>query len=333
MTNNMATVLYGQVFSLFIKQLTDPNTDLLARCNTLAEGKNDLLSVIDRVLSSFTDQGLRSVLYIIEQYQLDANLHMRSQFIAPREPPIWESTGAGSPENGSPVRDARHETRTPFEQQVLRMHPGVMPYAASCISMKCNSQVLQRVLIDEFGNPPLVSVFTRPGRLMLRLVRALHTTDLLAARQLRLIVPQDTADQAKTVAHDIFAVIQRILSATGDSSGSLNLSSTNSAAQRSRQLQEVQKRINAMYGKIKAVFGVSSGMIREITERIDESMSCNPAYADRPKHDSRITEPEMSHGMLTQRGRWQLKTGRRKFTAQSLMQAPKIVGLHEEYEA
>ncbi|KAJ1931646.1 hypothetical protein EC988_009719 [Linderina pennispora] len=41
----------------------------------------------------------------------------------------------------------------------------------------------------------------------------------------------------------------------------------------------------------------------------------------------------MSHGMLTQRGRWQLKTGRRKFTAQSLMQAPKIVGLHEEYEA
>ncbi|KAJ1944172.1 hypothetical protein FBU59_002675 [Linderina macrospora] len=333
MAKNLQVILYVQMFALFIKQLTGPSIDLLDRTSSFPEGKNDILSVIDRVLSSFTDHGLRSMVYIIEQKQLDANAPVRSQYASAPGPPIWESAGASISERGSPARGSHHEPLTQFENQVMLMYPGTRLVGNDLTSLECKSMVLKRVLYEEFGDPPLVSVFTSAGELMPQLVRALHTADLLAVRQRQMLVPQDTTDQARSVVRDLFAVLQRILSAGSDTPSSLSMSSTNNAIQRSRQLHEAQKRIAVLYGKTCAAFGVSRRAIQEITERMDESMRLSPMYADRPNSNDRGAEPEMSHGNLTQRGRWQLKTGRRKFTAQSLMESPQIIGPRALYEA
>ncbi|KAJ1841487.1 hypothetical protein LPJ57_010293, partial [Coemansia sp. RSA 486] len=43
-----------------------------------------------------------------------------------------------------------------------------------------------------------------------------------------------------------------------------------------------------------------------------------------------VDTPDMEHGSLTPRGRWELKTGRKKFTAQSLLTSPRSPGFGQQ---
>ncbi|KAJ1841778.1 hypothetical protein LPJ73_006006 [Coemansia sp. RSA 2703] len=212
------------------------------------------------------------------------------------------------------------------------------------------------------GRPPVCIVFNQlqgaPNPPLLQSsVSALHSAELLAERQLRLIAPEQTgAKEAKTTVEKFTLVLSEISNiffgqssswSSGVGSQSLSTSGANGAMRdRAKVLQKAQSRISALYDKIAAVFNVPRKTIDEIKAAQDDSMltldvpgignggSINGfgkrlAARGNPSEWSggggSVDSPDMEHGSLTPRGRWELKTGRKKFTAQSLLSSPRNV--------
>ncbi|KAJ1665094.1 hypothetical protein IW140_003753 [Coemansia sp. RSA 1813] len=190
------------------------------------------------------------------------------------------------------------------------------------------------------------------------IVRALYAAELLSERQLRLLVPMRGADEARSLVSDIFMVLSRIFSASNADISSSSVSiggagfstSVNEKMRaRAQALHDAQARINSLYGKLAAVFGTTRKEIEAIKHMQENRVAMDSSdgstiVADVSSHQqqfsassgfgerlaargrllnerggTRLTTPDMDHGSLTPRGRWELKTGRKKFTAQSLL--------------
>ncbi|KAJ1788630.1 hypothetical protein LPJ59_005502 [Coemansia sp. RSA 2399] len=194
------------------------------------------------------------------------------------------------------------------------------------------------------------------------LVRALYAAELLSERQLRLLIPMRGADEARSLVSDIFMVLSRIFSAsnTDISSGSSSISlggagfSTNGNEKmraRAQALHDAQARINSLYGKLAAVFGTTRREIEAIKRAQDDRTTMYSSNGTSHQHQqfatssgfgqrlaargrqlderggSTLATPDMDHGSLTPRGRWELKTGRRKFTTQSLLSSSRSLAV------
>ncbi|KAJ1900386.1 hypothetical protein LPJ66_001498 [Kickxella alabastrina] len=395
MMKGMSPVLYGQAFALFLRQISSPNVDLLAHtAQTLGEqpghgvqswingavgsvfghGHNmDALTVVERVVSAFTSTELRAILAAVERLQLDAFPHLRSQMgvdpltVVPTLDPTIENgmmaTPTKAPSARPPQQQLQQQTKGQkdgafFEYLVATAQQHLAPYASESLSFRSGSQVLDTVVLGALGNPPICIVFGRPPAPLLQtVVHALHGAELLAERQLRLIVPEGSSDQARSLVSDIFLVISRVFSATdsdpgarpwasggssiGDVSGRLGGASETMRA-RAQALHEAQGRIASLYKRLAAVFYVSRQIIEEIKVSQDDTlfslgMSTGKSNGFGQRLAARsnpsewagsggVSSPDMEHGALTPRGRWELKTGRKKFTTQSLLASPRGSG-------
>ncbi|KAJ2796433.1 hypothetical protein H4S07_006225, partial [Coemansia furcata] len=170
--------------------------------------------------------------------------------------------------------------------------------------------------------PPQVadsSVFVSPHSALFRdLVVALQRADVLCDRQLRLLdatPSQSTSDRAQAAATHVLDVVARAFSANASAEP---LSTAESARLRSDSLRADKKRISRVRARLAAVFQASAADVDAVPFVLAE---CPAPPAARRKEPSG-KGPEMDHGALTPRGRWEVKTGRRKFTAMSLVAPP-----------
>ncbi|KAJ2746484.1 hypothetical protein GGI20_001327 [Coemansia sp. BCRC 34301] len=182
-----------------------------------------------------------------------------------------------------------------------------------------------RLLVEapEHAPPPIAdaSIFASPHSALIRgLVTALQRADGLCKRQLRLLAPPPVraAEQAQTLVADLFAAASRaFLAAPPDAP-----TTAESAAVRSQALHAAQERIAAVVPKLAAVFHASrtdiAALMRESAPFARAATACSPPRLPATSPAS----PDMVRGSLTPRGRWELKTGRRKFTAMSLVTPP-----------
>ncbi|KAI8325824.1 hypothetical protein GQ54DRAFT_308048 [Martensiomyces pterosporus] len=321
----------------------------------------DALSVVERVVSAFTNPELRAILAAIERCQLEAFPKLRSHVVDDPARPSTE-TSAGIPVDaamGTPTRaphtrpleeDNRNDAKEDlfFERQIASAQKQLVAYAQEIVSFRSGSALLDAVVTGAFGSPPLCIVFGRPpGGALRAVVGALHGAELLAERQLRLIVPERSSDQARSLVADIFLVLSRVFSATdadssrpGDWSSGAGGAAGGSETMRARaqSLQEAQRRIGTLYARLAAVFYSTRREIEAIKQSLDDAMvsAATPAsisggragvFASGSDLDGRSSSdgvfgPDMAHGALTPRGRWELKTGRKKFSTQSLLASP-----------
>ncbi|KAJ1961452.1 hypothetical protein GGI12_003240 [Dipsacomyces acuminosporus] len=332
----------------------------------------DALSVVERVVSAFASTELRAILAAIERCQLEAFPALRSRSAEDRsKPDITGSTGiAADAEMRTPTHaphskslgrdtfsgDVKEDVF--FERLVGSAQHQLVSFAQDIVAFRSGSALLDSVIVGALGNPPVCTVFSKPPGASLRaVIGALHSAELLAERQLRLIVPERSSDQARSLVSDIFLVLSRIFSAS-DADGSApggwasGASGTGGRSEtmraRAQSLQDAQRRISALYVRLAAVFYTSRREIESIKQSIDDSMlsaaaaaAASPAGAtsNRPavlagssrgsgdlgedeQGSSCVFAPDMAHGSLTPRGRWELKTGRKKFTTQSLLASP-----------
>ncbi|KAJ1721572.1 hypothetical protein LPJ53_003916 [Coemansia erecta] len=247
-----------------------------------------------------------------------------------------------------------------FESLIADAQKHLSPYTQEVIALSTGSQVLDSVMKSALGRPPVCIVFNRlegaPNPPLLQSsVRSLHSAELLAERKLRLIASEQTGvKEAKTAVDKLTLVLSEISNiffgqssswSSGMGSQSMSTSGANGATRdRAKTLQKAQSRINALYEKIAAVFNVPRKTIDDIKAAQDDSMltpdvsgvgnggSSNGfgkrlAARGNPSEWSggSVDAPDMEHGSLTPRGRWELKTGRKKFTAQSLLASPRSV--------
>ncbi|KAJ2845818.1 hypothetical protein IWW36_004630, partial [Coemansia brasiliensis] len=350
MIKGMTPALYGPALALFLRQTAAPQVNLLAHTNLGVTRRKpshgvqtwihdavssvfghastvDVLMVIDRVLGAFAAPELRAILEAIERCHPDAR--RAAGPIAPAE----------SLAQLTPTRQPSAPERKPldaqvFESQVAAAQRFIAPYVREVAAARSGSPMLDFAL----SRPPKRMVFGPNRSLLLAdCVRALHGAEVLAERQLRLLAPESSADQARSLVADIFLVLHRLFSAS-DGAGSWGGSSSStggsgeSARSRVQSLHEAQTSIRVLYGRLRVVFGASRGEIEAIKQAQDDaaisaqgglqpfgnSSGFGQRLAARGR-PSDVATPEMQHGALTPRGRWELKTGRKKFTTQSLL--------------
>ncbi|KAJ2595443.1 hypothetical protein H4R99_005353 [Coemansia sp. RSA 1722] len=401
MVKGISPVLYGQTFSLFLQKISGPNVDLLAHTTSAVDSRQgsgvqsrihgavesvfghghtiDALTVLERVVSAFTGTELRAILAAIERFQIDAFPRLRSQLAAdaPSASLLLDASALAAenaaPETPTKVPGAKQQhgdgeppkSNAAFEGLVAAAQQHLSAYIPELIACRSGSQVFDTVMLGTLGNPPVCIVFGRPPAPLLQTtVQALHSAELLAERQLRLIVPERSSEQARSLVSDIFLVFSRVFNAVEsdagarpwasggmgrDASGRLSGSSETMRA-RAQSLHEAQGRISTLYSKLAAVFYVSRQEIEEIKTSQDDAMltlSASPGFGSSNGFGKRLAArgnpsewaggsgggvdtPDMEHGSLTPRGRWELKTGRKKFTAQSLLTSPRSPGFGQQ---
>ncbi|KAJ2782121.1 hypothetical protein GGI15_003014 [Coemansia interrupta] len=338
----------------------------------------DALKVIEHVVTAFTGNELLAIMAAMERSQNDAYPRLRNSQLA------LDSSAASRILDPTAVAADSMLTSTPtkpnsklhqlqqssqsaedsvFESLITDAQKYLSQYTQEILALSTGSQVLDSVMKSALGRPPVCIVFDRlqgtPNPPLLQSsVNALHSAELLAERQLRLIAPEQTGvKEAKTTVEKFTLVLSEISNIFfGQSSswssgvGSQSLSSSSSAngamRDRAKVLQKAQSRISALYDKIAAVFNVPKKTIDDIKAAQDDSMltldasgvgnggSSNGfgkrlAARGNPSEWSggggSVDTPDMKHGLLTPRGRLELKTGRKKFTAQSLLSSPRNV--------
>ncbi|KAJ2630225.1 hypothetical protein H4R22_002816 [Coemansia sp. RSA 1290] len=336
MLKGMSASLYGPALSLFLRRTSAPQVDLLAHTHlgrarkpghgvqtwihdavssVFGHPSLDVLTVIGRVLGAFAASELAAILEAIERSRLDAR-----RTVGPAEP-LAQLTPTRQP--------AEQPDGRAFELQVAAAQRLVAPYRETARS---GSPLLDYAL----SRPPKHMAFgpTRP-LLLADCVRALHGAEVLAERQLRLLAPESSADQARSLVADIFLVLGRLFSAS-DGGGAWNGAlggSRESARLRVQGLHEAQASIRGLYGKLQ-VLGTRRE-IEAIKQAQDDAaisaqgglqpLGASGGFGQRLAARNRPTDvatPEMRRGALTPRGRWELKTGRKKFTTQSLLPSP-----------
>ncbi|KAJ2307762.1 hypothetical protein IWW54_004287, partial [Coemansia sp. RSA 2705] len=314
----------------------------------------DVLAVIDRVASAFAAPDLRAILAAVERCQLDAYPRLREQMTSP--PPQFDPSGLGSnlalqtPTKRAPISlrlpDNRAENAS-FDMQITAAQKLLLPYIQDIASCRSGSPILDSAMAV-LGRPPVCLVFgLEPSTLLGDAVRMLHGAEVLAERQLRLIVPEGSADQARSIVSDIFLVLSRLFAATDDGSSwgrndypGMSGNASETMRVRAQSLHEAQARIRTLYARLAVVFHATRRDIDAIKEMQDDaaissagghdtgglrpfgaSSGFGERLAARGRHGD-VATPDMEHGSLTPRGRWELKTGRKKFTAQSLLASP-----------
>ncbi|KAJ2667000.1 hypothetical protein IW148_000419 [Coemansia sp. RSA 1199] len=360
MMKGLPPALYGQTLALFIRQTSSPSIDLLAHTANVLRGPSsashgvqtwihdavssvfghphttDLLSVIDRVASAFAAPDLRSILAAVERCQLDAFPRLREQ----AAPPFQLNTPrVGSLVMQTPTKKVARQPETAaenaaFEMQISAAQKLVLPYVREITSCRSGSLVLDSAL-GVLGQPPISIVFLpEPSTLLSDAIRALHSAEVLAERQLRLIVPEGSADQARSVVSDIFLVVSRLFAASDDSDyAGMSRNTSETMRVRAQSLHEAQARIRTIYVRLAVVFHATRVDIERIKDMQDDAaISANglqpfgssSSFGERlsARGQQCVATPEMEHGSLTPRGRWELKTGRKKFTTQSLLASP-----------
>ncbi|KAJ2549466.1 hypothetical protein EV175_004439 [Coemansia sp. RSA 1933] len=264
---------------------------------------------------------------------------------------------APHPEHGQQSPSVDEDAKqAAFETQVASAQALLVPYMQEIVTCSSGSRLFDTVAVSSFGiNPPLCLVFGRSAAhpYTEMLVCALYSAELLSKRQLRLLVPVRGADEARSLVSDIFMVLSRILSASNadpSSSSSISLGGSGFSANanekmraQAQALRDAQARISSLYGKLAAVFGTTRKGIEAIKHAHDDgtttvhpsngSSSHQQLFAtssgfgerlaargrlSKDRGSATLTAPDMDHGSLTPRGRWELKTGRRKFTTRSL---------------
>ncbi|KAJ2535919.1 hypothetical protein IWW43_001274 [Coemansia sp. RSA 1935] len=356
MMKGMPPALYGQTLALFIRQTSQPNIDLLAHTARVvgpsAHGvqswihdavgsmfghphTTDILSVIDRVASAFAAPDLRSILAAVERCQLDAFPRLRDQ---PAQPFQLNTPRMGNLAMQTPTKKVAKQPETAaenaaFEMQIAVAQKLLVPYVREITSCRSGSLVLDSAL-GVLGQPPISVVFlSEPSPLLSDAIRALHSAEILAERQLRLIVPENSADQARSVVSDIFLVVSRLFAATDDGDYGMSRNTSETMRVRAQSLHEAQARIRTIYVRLAVVFHATRVDIERIKDvQDDAAISANglqpfgsgSSFGDRlsARGQQSVATPEMDHGSLTPRGRWELKTGRKKFTTQSLLSSP-----------
>ncbi|KAJ2304557.1 hypothetical protein IWW55_002368, partial [Coemansia sp. RSA 2706] len=379
MMKGLSPALYGQTLALFMRQVLSPNVDLLAHTASVLRGSSagaghgvqtwihdavssvfghpltmDVLAVIDRVASAFAAPDLRAILAAVERCQLDAYPRLREQMTSP--PPQFDPSGLGSnlalqtPTKRAPISlrlpDNRAENAS-FDMQITAAQKLLLPYIQDIASCRSGSPILDSAMAV-LGRPPVCLVFgLEPSTLLGDAVRMLHGAEVLAERQLRLIVPEGSADQARSIVSDIFLVLSRLFAATDDGSSwgrndypGMSGNASETMRVRAQSLHEAQARIRTLYARLAVVFHATRRDIDAIKEMQDDaaissagghdtgglrpfgaSSGFGERLAARGRHGD-VATPDMEHGSLTPRGRWELKTGRKKFTAQSLLASP-----------
>ncbi|KAJ1733054.1 hypothetical protein LPJ61_001747 [Coemansia biformis] len=392
--------LYGPALAVFLQQMSSPNVDLLVHTSAGHRGGSrashgvqtwihdavssvfghthtmDVLAVIERVAGAFTGTELRAILAAAERYQLEAFPRHREQTALPT--PLQPSTlgmaaaaaagSAGAMETPTKKAPAGRQTAgstdsSLFERQVAAAEKLIAPYAQAVVSFRSGSALLDATMVGVLGRPPVCVVFSRgPSALLRRIVDALRGAEVLAERQLRLIIPEGSADQARSVVSDIFLVLSRLFSAPADDgpgapwgwagAGRTGAAQSGGAGEtmraRAQSLHEAQARIRTLYARLATVFGASRSDMEALTMAHDDTMisaasaggdggragqpfgssgSFGERLAARGRQGgdsggSGLGTPDMEHGSLTPRGRWELKTGRKKFTTQSLLGSP-----------
>ncbi|KAJ2392722.1 hypothetical protein GGI23_005163 [Coemansia sp. RSA 2559] len=390
----LPSVLYSQTFAYFVKQMSSPQIDLLTNAAVFVDDSHghgslgvstssgaslgishvaDALTVVERVVSAFTGTELRAVLAAIELCQVDAYPRLRGSLLSDSstyhygvaelqgnldmQTPTKAAPGTAHGQQSPSVDE--NARRTAFEAQVASAQALLAPYIQEIVTCSSGSRLLDAAIVGSFGiNPPLCLVFGRPTAppYTEMLVRALYTAELLAERQLRLLIPMRGADEARSLVSDIFMVLSRIFSASntdissGSSSSSSSISlggagfSTNGNEKmraRAQALHDAQARISSLYGKLAAVFGTTRREIEAIKRAQDDGTTMHSSsgtshqqfatgsgFGQRlaargrllnERGGSALATPDMDHGSLTPRGRWELRTGRKKFTSQSLL--------------
>ncbi|KAJ2082836.1 hypothetical protein H4R24_001294 [Coemansia sp. RSA 988] len=400
MLKGISSVLYGQTLALFLRQISSPGVDLLAHTAAIhraAPGEArqghgvqtwihdavssvighpltmDVLAVIERVVSAFSAPDLCAILAAVERYQLEAFPQHRNYFAAPSSAhPNPLSLALGDSElpqtptkQGPSKRQAETTTgNATFERQIVAAQELLAPYVQDIISCRSGSQILGSVIANVLGKPPCTVFGRTPSPLLRETVHALHGAEVLAERQLRLIVPEGSADQARSVVSDIFLIISRLFSASDDApvapwswsgtsgmfgaAGGQRGSSSESMRARAQCLHEAQSRIRVLYSKLAVLFHTTRKDIEAVVMLQDDafvnaavpatesglgpvrpigsSSSFSQHLASRGRRGMQVNgevgTPEMERGSLTPRGRWELKTGRKKFTTQSLLSSP-----------
>ncbi|KAJ2517824.1 hypothetical protein GGI11_003045 [Coemansia sp. RSA 2049] len=245
-----------------------------------------------------------------------------------------------------------------FEKQVAIAQTLLSPYMQEIVACSSGSRLFDTIIVGSFGiNPPLCLVFGRSAAppYTEMIVRALDAAEQLSTRQLRLLVPMRGADEARSLVSDIFAVISRIFSASDANSSSSSLGSVRFSMDtsekmraRAQALHDAQARINSLYGRLAAAFGTTRKEIEAIKQaqdsratasafdpsgtaadaRYHQQFAASSGFGERlaargrllnERTSTTLSSPDMDHGSLTPRGRWELKTGRKKFTSQSLL--------------
>ncbi|KAJ1737610.1 hypothetical protein LPJ72_000307 [Coemansia sp. Benny D160-2] len=304
----------------------------------------DALTVVERAVSAFTGTELRAVLAAVEHCQLEAYPRLRSSLISDSSPyghataDIQDKLDMQTPTKTAPSRTHGHQSplaeedarKRAFEKQVAIAQTLLSPYMQEIVA-----------------SPPYTEM----------IVRALDAAEQLSTRQLRLLVPMRGADEARSLVSDIFAVISRIFSASDANSsssssslGSVRFSMDTSEKMRARAqaLHDAQARINSLYGRLAAAFGTTRKEIEAIKQaqdsraaagafdpsgtaadaRYHQQFAASSGFGERlaargrllnERTSTTLSSPDMDHGSLTPRGRWELKTGRKKFTSQSLL--------------
>ncbi|KAI9504588.1 hypothetical protein BX070DRAFT_222428 [Coemansia spiralis] len=272
--------------------------------------------------------------------------------------PTKAAPGKSQQSQQSPSAD-ENARKAVFESQIASAQALLGPYLQEIVACSSGSRFFDSVIISSLGiNPPVCLLFGQPAAspYLEMIVQALHSAELLSERQLRLIVPMRGADQARSLVSDIFLVLSRVFSASdSDSSGRLGASGFSMGANetmraQAQALHEAQSRISALYGKLAAVFNTTRKEIERIKRTQDgdstpasdgngssldmprQAFALSSGFGERLAARGRLVNerggrtlasPEMEHGSLTPRGRWELKTGRRKFTTQSLLASPR----------
>ncbi|KAJ2873494.1 hypothetical protein H4R27_003299 [Coemansia aciculifera] len=181
-----------------------------------------------------------------------------------------------------------------------------------------------RLLASESALPTVAdsTLFVSPRSPLLKdLVVALQRADSLCDRQLSLL---DTPSHS-SVEWARIAIVDFVYGAFSANTSADPHSTVESALTRSNLLRHDKKRISRVRPRLAALFQASPADVDAIKYE-----SVPFVLADRPPVAARriandlgsAATPEMNHGLLTPRGRSDLKHGRRKFTAMSLVATP-----------
>ncbi|KAJ2702626.1 hypothetical protein H4218_000742 [Coemansia sp. IMI 209128] len=205
----------------------------------------------------------------------------------------------------------------------------------SLLSPRFNALVAdaRRALVSnsEFVPPAVVdsSLFVSPRNPLLKdLVIALQRVVSLCDRQVNLLKSPSFLPSS-TIAQQTTSVVLSLVAHAFSTEPSGPISAAESASARSEELKENKKRVFRVMPGLTAVFQAEPADVDAIKHESVPFMLADrpPASAVRRSGNelasvAAAATPEMERGSLTPRGRWELKTGRRKFTAMSLVSSP-----------
>ncbi|KAJ2490524.1 hypothetical protein IWW37_003084 [Coemansia sp. RSA 2050] len=285
--------MYAPVLEDIMQLLVAPNVDLLAYAQrsaiddatALSSGNIrgvDALRVVERIATAFAAPELRAILVAVDS--LWGTSHGRAS--------------SSSPRFNALVADAR---------RALVSNPEFLPPAAADSSL-----------------------FVSPRNPLLKdLVIALQRVVSLCERQQHLLESPSLLPSSKIAQQTTSVILSLVAHAFSTESSASPPSAAESAKARSKELNWSKERIARVMPGLTAVFQAEPADVDVIKHE-----SVPFVLADRPPaaavrrvgnelaSSAAAISPEMECGSLTPRGRWELKTGRRKFTAMSLVPSP-----------